>query len=108
MTPARWFAFACGPLREFSVGKKPLGLILRYLRTGYVLRTYRSPAPSPFGLSLSKPSARGTKASASSARPFDKLRANGGGEQANANGGGKPTLVNSRNGPTAEAVEPLK
>ncbi len=34
----------------------------------------------PFGLSLSKPLACGTKASASSAWPFDKLRANGGGQ----------------------------
>jgi hypothetical protein len=94
---------ALGPERKFSVGKRPFGLILRYLRTGYVLRTYRSPASSPFGLSLSKPLARGTKApfdrlraigKASSAWPFDKLRANGGGE---------PTVVNGRFGPTAEA-----
>jgi hypothetical protein len=44
----------------------------------------------PFGLSLSKPLACGTKASTSSAWPFDKLRANGFGE---------PTSTISRFGP---------
>jgi hypothetical protein len=62
---------ADGSKAKFMVRKEPCGLILRYLRTGYVLRTYRSRALSPFGLSLSKPSAWGTKA------PFNRLRANG-------------------------------
>jgi hypothetical protein len=81
---------------NFKVRKEPFGLILRYLRTGYVLRTYRSPATSPFGLSLSKPFALGTEASTGSAWPFDKL---------SANGGGKPTVVNVHNGPTAGSGE---
>jgi hypothetical protein len=49
----------------------------------------------PFGLSLSKPQACGTKASTSSALPFDKLRANGGGE---------PTFANNHNVPQAKLV----
>jgi hypothetical protein len=65
---------------KFKVRKEPFG------------PRYRSRVFSPFGLSLSKPIARGTKASASSAWPFDKLRANG---------GGKPTVVNVCNGPFA-------
>jgi hypothetical protein len=82
MRTALLSAFAFGPLPKFTVGKEPFGL------------RYRSPPVlSPFGLSLSKPLARGTKASTSSAWPFDKLRANGNGE---------PTFVNSRSGPKAE------
>ncbi len=72
-----------GPLPNFKVRKEPFGL------------RYRSLALSPFGLSLSKPFACGTKASASSAWPFDKLRANG---------SGKPTVVNSRYGPQADSL----
>jgi hypothetical protein len=34
---------ACGPKADFKVSKEPFGLILRYLRTGYGLRPYRSP-----------------------------------------------------------------
>ncbi len=56
----------------------------------------------PFGLSLSKPSCLMPKASTGSAWPFDKLRANGGGEHVNANGSGDLTVVNSRSGPKAE------
>ncbi len=82
MKLARSCMSAAGPLPNLKVRKEPFGL------------RYRSRVLSPFGLSLSKPIARGTKASTSSAWPFDKLRANGGGER---------TVVNSRNGPKAEA-----
>jgi hypothetical protein len=46
---------------------------------------YRSPVLSPFGLSLSKPACHKPEASTGSAMPFDKLRANGGGDQTFAN-----------------------
>ena len=63
----------------------------------------------PFGLSLSKPLACGTKASTSSALPFDKLRSfdgltmHGPFDKLRANGGAEPTVVDCRNGPKAEA-----
>jgi hypothetical protein len=69
MKSARISMSACGPKANFKVRKEP------------------------FGLSLSKPLARGAKASTSSAWPFDKLRANGSGE---------PTVANSRSGPNAD------
>jgi hypothetical protein len=72
---------AVGPKTKFKVRKEPFGL------------RYRSLVLSLFGLSLSKPIARGTKASTGSAWPFDKLRANGCEEQ---------TVINSRNGPKTE------
>jgi hypothetical protein len=81
--PAGLSTSACGPKGSFKVRKEPFGL------------RYRSPAASPFGLSLSKPFALGTKASTGSAWPFDKLRANGAEER---------TVVNSRNGLQADAL----
>jgi hypothetical protein len=83
--------FAVGPKAKSNVRKQPFGLSLS------------KPLSPLFGLSLSKTVACGKKASTGSARPFDKLRANGGGEQANANRGENPTLVNSRNRPRADA-----
>ncbi len=73
-----------GPKANFKVRKEPVGLSLS------------KPLAPPFGLSLSKPSCLMPKASAGSAWPFDKLRANGGGEHVDANGGGEPTFVNGR------------
>jgi hypothetical protein len=125
MKPVRPSLSVRGPQENFRVRKKPFGL--RYRSPALspfglslskpsacgtkapfdklrAIGNTSSASPStgsgrterriPFGLSLSKPSARGTKASASSAWPFDKLRANGGGER---------TVINSRNGPKAEA-----
>jgi hypothetical protein len=79
-----------GPKANFKVRKEPFGLSLS------------KPLAPPFGLSLSKPSCLMPKASAGSARPFDKLRANGGGEHVDASGSGEPTAVNSLSGPRAE------
>jgi hypothetical protein len=53
---------------------------------------------APFGLSLSKPFACGTRASTSSAWPFDKLRANG---------VGTPTFINDGSGLQADGEERL-
>jgi hypothetical protein len=87
-----------GPKANFKVCKEPFGLSLS------------KPLSSPFGLSLSKPSCHTQRApfdrlraigNTGSAWPFDKLRANGGGEHVNAKGGGEPTFVNGRNGPKA-------
>jgi hypothetical protein len=89
MKSARLPLFAFGPKAKFTVRKEPFGLILRYLRTGYVLRTYRSIVLSPFGLSLST----------SSAWPFDTSGRTGGGAH---KGRGERTFVNSRNGPKGE------
>jgi hypothetical protein len=69
MKRARLSSSAVGPKAKFKVRKEP------------------------FGLSLSKP-ACGTTASASSALPFDKLRANG---------FGKLTVTSGRSGPKAHA-----
>jgi hypothetical protein len=83
------------PSPNFKIRKEPFRLMLRQAQHRVrCFATYRSPVASPFGLSLSKPFALGTEASTGSAWPFDKLRANGGGEQ---------TVVNSRTGPQADA-----
>jgi hypothetical protein len=78
-----------GPKAKFTVCKEPFGLSLS------------KPLSLPFGLSLSKPSCHTPGASAGSAGPFDKLRANGG--SGAHKGRGERTFVNSRNGPKAAA-----
>jgi hypothetical protein len=50
----------------------------------------------PFGLSLSKPGARGTTTSTGSAWPFDKLRANGSRE---------PTVATIASGPKVSSAK---
>jgi hypothetical protein len=80
-----------GLQRKYSVRKEPFGLSLS------------KPLSLPFGLSWSKPSGHTPGASAGSAWPFDKLRANGVGEHVDASGNGEPTVVNSRFGPKAAA-----
>jgi hypothetical protein len=62
---------ASGPELTFAI--PPFALIHRYLRTGYVLRTYRRAVSStPLELSLSKPCAHGNKAATGSARTVTK------------------------------------